>query len=79
MAEVFPIRLFVKPKSLATLGVTVDDTLDDGTYYFAGASTNGLTAYSGILIVLQTVKILISKDKFCFKRGTDNWKELQYS
>lgn len=65
--------LFSKPISIGNK--TVDDELPSGSYTFSGSNTNGLTGWSGLLLVesLSDIRLLISKDTLAFKREDGNW------
>mgnify|MGYP003562785730 CR=1 FL=1 len=65
--------LFSKPISIGNK--TVDDELPSGSYIVSGVNTNGLTNWSGLLLVesLSDIRLLISRDTLAFKRNDGNW------
>lgn len=65
--------LFSNPIPIGTK--TVDDELTSGSYTFSGGDTNGLTSWSGLLLVesISDIRLLISKDTLAFKREDGNW------
>lgn len=65
--------MFSKPISIGNK--TVDDELTSGSYTVSGAYTNGLTDWSGLLLVesLSQIRLMISRDTLVFKRNDGNW------